>query len=242
MEDEKDAFGQMLFAFWRGEESYEIIERDDGVVEALSPGRYFSQFTDWLPAEQQAISVVRGDVIDIGCGAGRHALHLQEKGYRVLATDVSPLAIHVSKERGVIETRTLSITEIIRRHDMGLFDTVMLFGNNFGLLGNFKRAKWLLRRFQKMTTSKGRIIAGTLNPYSTEKDIHLAYHARNRQRGRMSGQIRFRIRFRQYATTWFDYLFVSPEELHEIVAGTGWQVAELFGETEGLYVALLEKE
>jgi hypothetical protein len=40
----------------------------------------------------------------------------------------------------------------------------------------------------------------------------------------MSGQIRMRARYKRFATPWFDYLMVSPQELETIVNGTGWRV------------------
>jgi hypothetical protein len=102
-----------------------------------------------------------------------------------------------------------------------------MFGNNFGLFGSAKRAKWLLRRFYNMTSRDGRILAESRNIYDTDQPDHLAFHERNHEMGRMAGQIRIRIRYRMLKGPWFDYLMVSPEEMADIVAGTGWQTARL---------------
>ena len=88
------------------------------------------------------------------------------------------------------------------------------------------------------------IIAETRDPYKTDNPAHLRYHERNRRRGRMGGQIRMRHRFRQYVGKWFDYLFVSKEEMKEILEGTGW-TAEIFIEPEepedSQYIAIIKK-
>jgi hypothetical protein len=62
-----------------------LIEQDDGFISVSNgPGIYFAEFDDWHPAEQEAMNFAFGRVIDIGCGAGRHALYLQDKGLDVL--------------------------------------------------------------------------------------------------------------------------------------------------------------
>ncbi len=79
------------------------------------------------------------------------------------------------------------------------------------------------------------------DPYDTTNPDHLAYHARNRERGRMSGQLRIRVRYGSYCSPWFDYLLASREEVQEIASGTGWVVERFLGEG-GRYVAVMEKE
>jgi len=116
-----------------------------------------------------------------------------------------------------------------------------MLGNNFGVFGSRDEARTLLQRFAKMMPADGRIIAETLNPYGTENPVHLAYHEWNRQQGRMSGQIRVRIRYLQYADEWFNYLFVSPQEMREIIADTGWQISQTLGDVNGIYIVILEK-
>jgi hypothetical protein len=117
-----------------------------------------------------------------------------------------------------------------------------MMGNNFGLFANFRRARWILRRWHSMTSPDGRIIAQTLDPYQTENPDHLAYHAWNRQRGRMGGQARIRVRYKRSIGRWFDYLFVSQEEMRDLVVGTGWHVARTILSSGPTYVAVLEKD
>src|SRR3954468_18508037 len=79
------------------------------------------------------------------------------------------------------------------------------------------------------------------NAFSTDRPEHLAYHERNRRGGPMPGQLRLRIRHRMATTPWFDYLIVSPDELHELVVGSGWDVGQLIEGEAGMYAVVLEK-
>jgi len=48
---------------------------------------------------------------------------------------------------------------------LGYIDTIFLLGNNFGLMANPRRVWWLLRRFDAMTPTNGRMIAASNDPY-----------------------------------------------------------------------------
>ena len=239
----QDGFGRGIYDWHMGREGVEIGERDDGWIDTTAgPGTYFTEYAEWRPVVQEAADMAAGRVLDVGCGAGRVALHLQSKGLDVMGIDVSPLAIKVCRLRGVKQAKVMSITEV--GPALGTFDTIVMFGNNFGLFGSFKRARWLLRRFRNLTSPGARIIAQTLDPYDTDQPGHKAYHRANRRRGRMGGQIRLRIRYLNYCTPWFDYLMVSETELRRIVAGTGWRVARILRQDQAnpRYTAVLEKE
>ena len=124
---------------------------------------------------------------------------------------------------------------------LGVFDTVVMYGNNLGLLASRTKAPRILRRLARITSERARIIAEGTDPYSTDDPGHLAYHERNRQRGRMGGQLRIRIRFHELASPWFDYLFLSRRELEEILDGTGWRLARMIEDDGPTYVAVIEK-
>ncbi len=240
LEDWQDAYGHEIYDYYKGKRSYEIVERDDGYFDVSSgPKLYFLEYKDWNIHEKEAMKFVKGKVLDIGCGAGRHALYLQSKGYDVMGIDNSPLAIKVCKERGLKNAMVLSITQINSK--LGKFDTILMMGANFGLFGNLKRAKWLLRKFRNITTENAIIIAETRDPYQTQVPEHLEYHEFNKRRKRMPGQIRIRIRYKKYVIPWFDYLFVSKNEMRMILKNTGWQIKKFIDGKEGIYIAIIEK-
>lgn len=236
----QDAYGRLVWDYFHGLHPVELVERDDGwIAPSGGPATYFAPFAKWPRHQRQAMAHIKGRVLDIGCGAGRGALYLQARGHSVLAIDNSPLAIRTARLRGVSHARVLPITGL--SPGLGLFGTLLLLGNNFGLLANPERARWLLRRFRALTVSEGRIVAEILDPYDTTAAEHLRYHRWNRRRGRMAGQTRIRVRYQDLVTPWFDYLFVSRPELRALLRGTGWRV-EQFIESDGpTYVAVLAK-
>lgn len=238
-----DVYGREMMAFYRGEALSEIIERSDGFMDA-SPnyGRnyYLGEFKGWAPAEKTALKFVKGRVLDIGCGAGRHSLVLQKKGFDVLGIDKSPLALQVCRLRGLKKTRVLSI-ERLPRLKAGFFDTFLMLGNNFGLFGSFAKARRLLGVMRKLSGPGAVIIAQTLDPHQTNEPDHLRYHRQNLQKGRMVGQVRIRVRFRNLKGPWMDYLFVSKKEMKEILKGTGWRIKRFIPSMGSVYIAVIQK-
>ena len=242
MELKRDAYGQEVWTFFLGKKSFEVIERDDGFVDFSSGApAYFAEYKDWPEIQKQAIKYAHGKVLDVGAGAGRVSLYLQKKKFDVVAIDNSPLAIKVCQKRGVKHAKVLPI-EKIGTFKTNTFDTVLLFGNNFGLFGSFKKAKTLLKKFHKITSPSALIIAENVDPYKTEDQVHLSYHKFNQKRGRMPGQLRIRVRFRDYIGDWFDYLLVSKSEMKQILKNTGWRVRKFIDSDNYMYSAIIEKE
>jgi len=240
LKPEEDAFGQEIWACYKGEEASEVVERDDGYFNAsLGPRLYFLEYEDWNPIERKAMEFVKRRILDIGCGAGRHSLYLQNKGFDVLGIDSSPLAIKVCKLRGLKKARVMPIEELNFKPDS--FDTLIMMGSNFGLFGSFEKARRLLKKLHKMTSRNGLIIASTRDTYKTDIADHLEYHKRNREKGRMAGQLRVRIRFRKCVGRWFDYLIVSKKEMEEILKGTGWKIREIIDSGNSAYIAVIQK-
>jgi len=221
--------------------TFEIVERDDRFIGVSAwPQRYFTGYQKWSEREKQAIRQVRGRVLDIGCGAGRHGLHLQKKGLAVTGIDISPGAIKVCKMRGYQRVKRMSIVEV-RKFKAESFDTIIMMGNNFGLFGGYGKAKRLLKELHRITASGGRIIAEATDPYCTKEPLHLSYHRFNRKRGRMAGQLRIRLRHNTIIGQWFDYLLVSRAEMRDILAGTGWQIGQIIADHGPGYTAIVEK-
>ncbi len=240
---DRDAQGHEMYDYFRGNRDVsEIIERDDGFIEAYpGPHDYFSRFKDWPARQKAAMRAAKGRILDLGCGAGRHSLYLQQKGHQVLGVDVSPLAIRVARLRGLKSTRLMSIGQVGPR--LGKFDTILMLGNNFGLFANRYRAQLLLRRFLAITNPGARIIAESLDIYKPPVPAyHRRYHSVNRRRGRLPGQVRIRIRYNEFSTPWFDYLLVSKREMNQLVMGTGWSVRKYLESRGPAYIGIIQRE
>lgn len=240
MQQHEDAWGRILQDFSKGVAASGVLERDDGFVQpTLDAAVFFSEYPAWFASEQRAMEHVHGRVLDVGCGAGRHALYLQTRGHDVLGIDESPAAADVAMERGVNRTAVLPLGRVNRA--IGEFDTILMLCGGFGLFGSRHSAHRLLRRLYKMTASGARILAEGIDPYVTDDADHLAYLDRNRARGRMPGQTRLRIRYRNLRTPWFDLLNVSRDEMTEIVTGTGWLVDRIIDENAAEYIAVIAR-
>jgi SAM-dependent methyltransferase len=242
MKAAQDAYGRQLLAQYQGQEpTAEIVERDDGYIDTGSdPGAYFEGYSQWPVLERRAIRFAKGRVLDIGCGAGRHSLYLQEKGLDVTGIDSSPGAIKVCRLRGLKQALVRPISGV-EHFKPGSFDTILMLGNNFGLLGSAARAKRLLKKLSRITSPEALIIAGTRDPHNTTDPDHLRYHRLNKKRGRMPGQIRLRVRFGKIIGEWMDYLLVSPKEMEAVLKGSEWEIEQLIGSGAPSYFAIIRK-
>jgi SAM-dependent methyltransferase len=233
----EDAFGQLLLDHLAGQGGEAILERDDGRAQpALPAGEFFGGFDEWPPEERQVFERVQGNVLDVGCGAGRHSLEAQRRGCDVVAIDISPGAVEVARRRGVVDVRLLPLAGV--DSTLGVFDTVLMMCGNFGLFGTEAEARRLLRTLDEITSLEGSIVFDSVDP-SDPHDV--SYQTRNRSLGRHPGQVTIRLRYRDVATPWYELLNLSPGELEELLEGTGWRVAELVPSSAPEYFGVLEK-
>jgi SAM-dependent methyltransferase len=238
-----DVFGRALMDWARGGTAPEIIERDDGFTD-LGAGHelYVAQFNGWNSSERRSMRHVRGRVIDVGCGAGRVTLYLQQRGFDVVAMDASRLAIRAARLRGIKKAWCMSIDDLSDK--IASFDTIALLGNGFGIFGTPERLQRMLRLWAQKTNPGARILAQSTNPYcGGAPAFDRAYYQRNKQKGLMPGQIRIRTQYQGYVGEWSDWLFVSRNEMRILLRGTGWHQASILGgRPSDSYVAVLEKD
>lgn len=75
--------------------------------------------SDVLPTVKIATDVFKkngcSNVMDLGCGTGRHSIYLAQQGFKVYATDISETGIEITKSKA----EKLNLTNIeFKQHDM----------------------------------------------------------------------------------------------------------------------------
>jgi len=212
-------------AYLEGGTKVHEIERDDGDVNEIDTGWYFSPFSMWRPIEQELAGYAIGKVIEVGCGSGRVSTYLEEQGHEVIGIDLSPLALQAAMIYGASDCRFIDANDMDFPEDY--FDTVSLLGNGLGLTGEIESSRKMLGSLSKMVSYGGVLVATSRDPVKTENPLHLAYHQRNRDTGKPIGQVRLRIIFEGRKGDWFDFLFVEVDKIGEVIDGTGWKLEKL---------------
>lgn len=233
-----DVFGQILLDAARGEEAVHTIERDDGRVEEYSGSQYVEPIEKWNNAEREAIVEVKGRVLDIGCGAGRVMSFLKKKGHEVIGIDISEDALKACRMQGQNNVRLMSAEEL--DFPNGYFDTAILYGANFGVLGKEERIIGMLKELHRVTRPDAAVLASSRDASATENPQHLTYHEHNRKRGLPIGQIRIRLSYKGLTEDWHWLRFASPNEMMEISAKAGWKLSKTYGPPQ-LFVGVLHK-
>jgi hypothetical protein len=123
----------------------------------------------------------------------------------------------------------------------GIFDTIVLLRNNFGLLGKEGSTPRLLRRLAGITGERGRIITDSVDPDRIDNPAFREYRGAHRGKVRPHAQ-RYRVRSQRYATPWFYYLMFPPAEMERLVAGTGWRIDRFIDDGSPRFAVVLVKE
>jgi SAM-dependent methyltransferase len=221
-------YGQAMIDHLHGRMERLVIERDDGLKELTDISPLFATCSGtrdrWREDERKAIHFVRSDVLDIGCGPGRVALYLQRRGIRVTAIDVSPEALQVAKTRGVRNTMLMDARHL--SFPSRSFDTFVMFGNNFGICGDFAATRLFLKGIARVARPRARLIASTRTPGSWIQR-HAPYVMKNVREGRPPGLIRLRIDYGSKKGSWFPLLLLSPDDAMRLCLSAGWEVVKV---------------
>jgi len=150
----KDILGKALMDYQKGNYIEDIITSTNISDDDVLPLPYlFRDFNDMPKLEQQALQLVKGTVLDAGCGAGNHSLYLQERGFEIKSIDVSKGAIAVCRMRGVKNAKKLDVLK-----EKATFDTILLLMNGTGIFQTIDKISHYLRHLRSLLNKEGQIL------------------------------------------------------------------------------------
>lgn len=152
----KDLFGQAILDY-QTENNSENLYTETSISELdVMPIDYLFRDFDEMPMlEQHALNATKGRVLDVGTGAGSHALYLQEKGFSVKAIDISPKAIEACRLRGLQEAETINVLDLAPTEQ---FDTILLLMNGTGIFQNLMLIGVYLEKLKSLLTPQGQLL------------------------------------------------------------------------------------
>lgn len=170
----------------------------------------FRSYHEMPPLEQRALNEARGKVLDVGAGAGCHALALQERGFDVTAVDISPLSCETMKERGVANVECVNI---FNQRFQERFDTLLLLMNGTGIAGKLSRLPQLLSRLRQLMNPGAQILIDS-------SDLRYVYEDENGVLdvdldGAYYGEVDYQMTYRNIIGKSFDWLYADSVVLAE---------------------------
>jgi SAM-dependent methyltransferase len=177
----------------------------------------------------------KGNVLDIGCAAGSHSLHLQQAGFEVFALDRSPGAIETCRRRGVINTVQADILQYQDR----TFDTLLMLMNGIGIAEKLKKLGPFLEHLKSLLHPNGQILLDSSDIiYMFEQDDDGGYWVPNN--GKYYGEVTYTLAYKGVQGKPFSWLYIDFERLKEIVEAHGMRCELVMSGAHYDYLARLE--
>jgi SAM-dependent methyltransferase len=234
-----DPHARALLAYESGDEEATLTVIDDlGDEDRLPVSWFFRSGAGMPPLERLALALCRGRVLDLGAGAGSHALALQKRRLAVTAVEILPEIVELLLRRGVVDAREGSL----RDPPSGRWDTLLLLMNGWGLAETLSGLEQFLSAAQGLLAPGGRIIADStdMRPFATGiggTDRSEAI----REDGRYVGEIQFQLEFDGRRGDPFSYLYVDPDTLARVAGGSGWTVEIAGRGPNGAFLSVLRR-
>ncbi len=215
----KDLFGKAILDYQTHNSPEDLItETSISEADEMSVAYLFRGYEEMPQLEQKALQLAIGKVLDVGCGAGSHALYLQEKGFDVTAIDISANAIKACELRGLKKAKVQDIMQL----DGEKFDTILLLMNGAGMCGRLKNLPNFLQKLKSLLTDTGQILVDSSDIiYMFDEDddggkwipTDVDYY----------GEVVFDITYKGEKENAFDWMYIDYNTLQNAAFANGFQ-------------------
>lgn len=231
-----DPLGHALVAYLRGDKTAKLTVHTNVSEDESLPASYFFRTLWEMPElERTALEECQGRVLDLGAGAGAHALELQSRGFSVRALDASAGAVQVMQERGVQEVAHHNLFEAPATGEQ--FDTILMLMNGLGLVGTLEGLARFLKHARGFLAPGGQILA-------TSSDIAYLYEDEEGAllidlNGPYYGEVEYAMTFEGQTGEPFHWLFAEASILQDYAEEAGYELEIVAEDDQHQYLARL---
>jgi len=228
----RDVYGEALQDFFAaGEEGSPLLLHSSyGDIEEMPIDIFFREDEDYTELEFIALSLCDGKVLDVGAGAGTHALYLQQKGFEVDALEISTVATNIMRLRGVSHI----INEDVFQVKDVQYDTLLFLMNGIGLAQDIDGFKKLLQHCKTLLTDRGQLLFDS-------SDISYLYDEyRIPKPDHYFGEINYQYEYKGAKGIPFKWLYLDQKMLIKIAREENWVVQILFEDENDQYLVRME--
>jgi SAM-dependent methyltransferase len=208
--------------------------RSDGVSFDIETEEYFTLEGSLADLDRLALARCRGRVLDVGAGAGRHALALQEMGRDVVAIDLSPICVSLCQERGVSDARRFDVMKLDSEEQLGRFDTIFFGMQTIGVAGGIGPLENFLRRLGNCLETGGELIVDS-------SALREAWEGDEGDASPSRGEIVLSMRYRGWRGENFPWVYLAEADLADVAARAGFEMETLGSVESGEYLAVLRR-
>lgn len=206
--------------------------RADGASFEIETEEYFTLEGSLAELDELALDRCRGRVLDVGAGAGRHALALEARGLEVVAIDVSPIAVSLCRLRGVRDVRLCDVMRIDSAERLGCFDTLFFGMQTIGVAGGVETLVRLLERLRPLLSPGGELVLDS-------SELREAWEGDESDTSPTRGEIVLSTRYRGWRGEPFAWLYLSESDLRGVARRAGFEMETLGRVAGGEFLAAL---
>jgi len=237
---DKDPLGQAVRDYMKGEREGEIHVTSDIAVDDVIPVPYLFRTWEEMPQwEQKAMDLVYGKVLDVGAGTGVHSLIMQERGREVVPIDISPGAVEVMRQRGLVQAQQAQLEDMSKAS----FDTIFLMMNGIGIVGDLDRLATFLSYAHEVLKPDGQILLDSsdliyLFSHEITIDDKLEFSIPFPQ-DRYYGIITYEMKYKNMKSDPFQWLYIDFQRLENIAFQCGFHCQQVMQGSHFEYLARL---
>jgi SAM-dependent methyltransferase len=221
--------GEALRDYLAGETGAAVtVHGEAGDADVIPAALFFRGPEEFSALDAAALELCHGRVLDVGAGAGCHALALQAQGLAVSAIDLVPDAVEVMRRRGVADPRCVDLDGL----EAPPFDTILLMMNGIGMAERVAGIPRFLEAIRRRTRPDGQLVLDSFDP-RTEAEAAVETDGLEGY----PGELRFQLEYRGRRGPWYSWLFVDFDTLARQAARAGWEGETVWREEDGHYLA-----